>query len=474
MDYIFPPRTHVILSQQAHPISWPLILAELCDNSFDAYSSCIRIKRVAQKRLVVTDDGRGCDDIESMLSLGGHNPHDTDGSGFYGVGFKDVCFNIAPEISIDTTRDHIRRTVRVNWNDVRNSDEWASRGQPDPENVPSRANGTRLEFSPLTKMWRNESKIFETLGYIFAPALSSGKQIWLESNRKSPVAIKPWTMPKLIDPIELDLVVGGRQVHLRAGVLHESESSKWAGFSYAYAHRMCFTEPQSFGVPPNTEYSVSRMCAYVVLGPQWKEYRTKNKQDLLDSAKEELGEAMWIACKDLIETSTRQAETMVNDRLASDVTDMLQAAIKPNNEEPDLGKARRRRPKVPEKPGTVEPAGTGGKHKRARRIQPGGRLMRRFVQHGIRMEWRDGMNGVIGRVDRDGCRVFLNANSAFLQPLRKKNNRDAIWMLCMFLIADADRTMDSGGQYFLQQRYDSLIEALSDILVPLDEEDGTS
>jgi len=444
------PDTSVLVPLHNQKLPWHVALAELCDNSFDAGASRVRIAFLGLRQLQVSDDGNGCDSIENMLTLGRHHRHKTTSVGQYGVGLKDAAVWLWGRTRINTIYRGILRSVEVNWSKLAKSDEWKIL-ESEPVDAPQGEKGTCIEFLGTDHHRRDYNKIVERLSYIFTPAIRSGRQIVIEQPRKKAILCTAWEMPALEKVIQTSFEIHGKTVNLYAGVIAEGHDTPYWGFSFAYGHRMIMDRPSALGSKGRT---VSRICGLVTLDRKWR--IAKNKDGIVED-QDALEDAIWQHCHEIIEESSHQAEIISNSRLAIDITHDLQERLA------ELAKARR--PGDTGKRGTQTPTGKGTPHTKATKLQPGSHIMQRYASKGIRMEWKSFPNGDLGSVDLPGKVIYLNKNHNYLDALIEAQNRAAITQICLVLLCETAMKIESDGQMKLfKTDYEQFTDALSDLL----------
>jgi anti-sigma regulatory factor (Ser/Thr protein kinase) len=95
-DKDLAPTAHVLNSIANDNLSWKLAIGELIDNAIDAEAKQITIVVGPNRRsgipefFSVKDDGKGCEDITSMVQIGRHDAHDASIMGRFGIGAKNA------------------------------------------------------------------------------------------------------------------------------------------------------------------------------------------------------------------------------------------------------------------------------------------------------------------------------------------------------------------------------------------------
>lgn len=178
------PKGHFLESIRATPISAREAICELVDNSYDAGAASVWVNYDAE-RITVRDDGSGCADLRSMLTLGEHAPHKTTKLGRYGVGLKNASIGMGDVATIVTIRGGIERRAEINWPSVIEHDFETQ----DPTERPSKSKpGTTIT------LWLNRRiqthRLERDLAYAFAPAILAGRDLYLNDSK-----VAAWIAP---------------------------------------------------------------------------------------------------------------------------------------------------------------------------------------------------------------------------------------------------------------------------------------
>lgn len=430
------PHVELLRALRQQRLKWSILISELVDNSFDAGASRVEIQVGPRKQVVVTDDGTGCGDIAAMLTLGGRQSHATTKLGRYGIGLKDAALYLWGVTNIETVHRGELRRISVEWSKVEGRDgKWIV---PDAtvEDAGARI-GTKIEFSKIDKNLPvtrpGEKSIVDELGWIFAPALLSGKQIVIKSNRR--VTCAPYQLPPLTDIVEATFAIDGRGVRIRAGIVADGQPNSRPGFTLQHGHRSI----KSTALGSNG-MSTSRVAGIVELDSQWA--LSKNKDDITELS-DELGEAIFARCESMLRKADTQARSLESSALSAAVSERLTAALQ------SLAAANRRerrdKPEVSQA-GTVTPKATERRRRRAAKVHDIEGAIARAAKSGVRLDWSDSIEA-IGQADLLGNRVTLNSSLPLLKRLRVEENADAIAIIAFGVYVDGVRESPTPQRY---------------------------
>lgn len=417
MNVSVSPAMLVGMKDNSH-FHWKDVVGELIDNSFDAGAKRVSVQFGPPKTFCVSDDGRGCGNMERMLTIGDH--YNTKATlGRYGVGLKDAACWLWGEMRINTETDKTAHKAVIEWGKLAAQASW---NIPDPEAVAITGNtGTTLTFRNIHRSFPDYKKMIDDISYFFAPALWGGCQIVMGTGRKKPIAIAPWTLPEMTNVIEDTFQIEGKQVKIRVGIVKEGVENKRMGFTYCHGHRVLMnTAAGAKG------HSVSRIAGTVELGKGWT--LSRNKDSVLDKHFPDLEAAIYYRCGNIIHTAEEQSQRIESSALANKVTDGLKALMEEKRKES--------RPNKGDSSGTVKPKATGVKRRRAANTKPGDKVMNALRSGSVRMEWDPSMNGELGRVDLLGGVIYLSPNHKRLAYHKANRNHDALIDACMALFAN--------------------------------------
>lgn len=426
--------------------TWSMVLGELCDNSFDAGASRIELEFSA-KTLTVTDDGCGCDNIDSMLTLGRHYHRSSTRLGRYGVGLKDAACWLWGTLGVCTTHAGVMRIANVDWEKLANAPTWPRMIQT---KVASTAkNGTQLRFERFAKKLPDLDKLARELGYMYGPAILAGRQIRISGPRRQAILVRAWQMPALTQQITEHFEVDGKRVKLVAGIVAEDAVNDRPGFSICHEHRViCNSALRTDG------YSTARFCGTLILDNSWR--LSRNKTDITDELTDDLKDAVFYRCESLLKQAATQAKYLRNNALESSVTEKIRVMLGKI-----VGVKEKRKSPTGDQPGTVTPKHTGRNRNPRKNTQPGNKVATQLAGR-VRMEWAARNDGLLGSVDLPGAVIYLNSNHERLAQHQKLENDEALADACMVLVTFEEMERQERSKLF--QDYSSFMEALSSVM----------
>lgn len=418
------PETAILQALRNQSLSYKAILGELIDNSFDAGATRIRIE-VVGKDLVVEDDGDGCADLASMVTLGKHIKQAGTRLGRYGVGLKDAALWLGGPTRIRSVHGGIVRNVFIDWDHLH---DWEI---PDPTEIEASPGerGTRITFHGITHRFPDGERYSELVGdisYLFTPALKSGKQIVFKGKNKQPITATRFELPRLEHIVDTDIVVDGKRAHVHVGVVPDGDANPRPGIAYTHGFRVIMgggsTALGCGGKSP------ARISGWVSLDSGWR--LNKNKDGVnIDS--DRLGDAVYAVIRNIVDIAARQTMSIRSAALAQKLTSMLRGMT------PGTGDAKRDR--TGEKPGTIDQKGSGRKHRNATKAKNG--ESRRVVSLGrMSIDFKSCVQPSIGEVDLSGEFIWLAENNPWIVRLRKEENADALVTAAIGLFAAEDHT----------------------------------
>lgn len=450
------PHVELLRALRQQSFKFATLIAELVDNSLDADAKRVEVAIGPKKNITIADDGVGCCDISAMLTLGGRQHHKSTKLGRYGIGLKDAALYLWGTTTIQTVhRGQLRRVV-VNWPELEGSGKWTV-GDPVVE-APNGQLGTTICFSQIIRNLPSIEPLLDELGYIFAPAILSGRQIILTSrgNRRPCVAHQ---LPPMTEVVNAEFEVSGRGVRLKAGIVAEGHANKRSGFIFQHGHRSIMNTSLGCGA-----FSPSRISGVVELDGKWS--LSKNKDDVQDF-QDELGAAIFARCEAMLRRADVQARTLVSAVLTDEVSKRLTEALQ------SLGAARKREArdsKNKNNQGGITPKGTDQKRRRAKQVHDIDGSIERAARGGVKVEWSDSLNGTVGEADLPGSRIKLNANLPLLARLRRDENADAIAILAFTVFVDRVRECDGYQRYLPSVEPTSFVESLGKVLAGMPDE----
>lgn len=408
------PTTALIHALSQQNLKWEQVLSELVDNSIDAGASRVDIEFGPSRRLAIIDDGQGCKDIEAMFRLGDHRAHSTTKLGRYGIGLKDAALFLKGVTDIDTVHKSQRSRVAIDWNGIQDHDgRWCA---PDPVvTVTNDKPGTTITFSGFSRRLPRQDEQRDKLGFIFAPALLSGRQIRLCTKGKA-YPCSPYQLPTLTDMVQASFSIEGRGITLRAGIVADGVKNRYPGFTLQHGHRAIITT--ALGAK---HYSVSRIAGIVELDGSWA--LTKNKDDITE-LQDELGETLFRACEGMLRKADLQSQQLESTALNATVSELLSDAIR------QAARKQRERRTDSDEPqvGTMEPTGSGRQRRRASKVSDKDGPIDKAAKKGLTLDWGD-LDNVIGKADLTAGRVTLNSGMPILESLRRDNQSGALALI---------------------------------------------
>jgi hypothetical protein len=437
------PRAHLLESHANGNMPWWKALAELIDNSLDAGARRVSIERCG-KKIIVSDDGNGVEDVSAMFRLGEHKKSSSTKLGRYGIGAKDAWLSCSDVMKVVSTKDGVKTTLQVDYHElVRNSWQCQDPTQESTE-LP---NGTSLEFKLRSDKRAPGREAIDMISWVFSPAIKDGLQLLVgEGNSKQrPEVLKPVEMPDLHDVVDSSFDIDGKLVRIRIGILPEGISLARGPFWLVHGHRViCET---SLGI----KGGVGRMGGTITLGTGWR--LSRHKDDLTEN-KDRLEDAIYTRIEPILEKASAIAETLEIASLRAEIESMLNEA---------LGEVlEKRRGKGGGKSGSVEPKNTGRKRRNASESDP---MIAGSVElpasvgkmsklRGIKFDWCDMEGDTMGKFDPLGGRVSLNTNNPFVSAMRESRNVLAQQVCVCSLLADYASRHSDGQKLFSFQYTD--------------------
>ncbi len=441
------PRPHVLLSLASQNLTWPKALGELIDNAFDnAATRVVITTSKAANSVTVEDDGNGVRDVLSLVTLGYHDPSNTNSIGMYGIGAKDAWAFTGGEILIDTVRNGVRTVLNF---DGRKQENWNC---ADPVNYScTAANGTTLTL-PLHDRNQPSNEVFERLSFIFTPALSRGLQIIRSLDKKPRELLKPWKLPMLQDIVHSHFDIDGKHVEIEIGILQAGERMKNGPFWLQYDNRNIDSTSLGAG-----QYSTMRVAGVIRLGKGWT--LTKNKDDLTEKNKERLADAIFARIESVLKKAEAMAEDIESQALRNELETWLNQSLATTK--------RKQKRCEGTTTGSVSPVGTSRTIKRAAKVHesiPGNCELTSPVgrKRGFTLDWCEDDAGIMGRFDASGSRVHLNVLHPFIAYAKQSNNRVAYMSAAFALISDYASTHKDNNK-LLQFEWSGFADAFSQL-----------
>lgn len=432
------PETEILYALRSQSLSYKAILGELIDNSFDAGATRVRIE-IDGHDLIVEDDGNGCADLVSMITLGKHIKQSGTKLGRYGVGLKDAALWLGGPTRIRSVHGGTARTLHIDWDHLK---DWTV---PDPIEMPAGASerGTRIIFQKISHRFPDGERFAELvsdLSYTFTPALKSGRQIvFVGKNRKTTTAQR-FELPRLEHVVDCDVSVGGKTAHVHVGVVPDGDSNPRPGIAYTHGFRVIIGQT-ALGCGG---HSPARISGWVALDNGWR--LNKNK-DGVNVDEDQLDAAVFGAIGNIVNIASKQAMSIKSAALAQRLTSMFRDLASRGDAKRDQTKAN---------PGTIKPTSAGRKHQKASNSRPGD--SRRVSNVGrMNIDFRSCSQPSIGEVDVRGGMIWLAENNPWIAQLRSCENVEALVTAAVGLFA----AEDASSQPALPARWAKETESMS-------------
>jgi hypothetical protein len=463
------PSAQWLIAASEQSLDWKRALGELIDNAFDAGASTIQIG-FKKNALEVSDDGNGCDDLAKMLTLGKHFRQSSTSLGRYGIGLKEAALWIggvtaettlttSPELVLETVHNGIKRGISINWFVTSQSPDW-DYGEVSVTPATHGARGTKLLFrgvkhrTPDGERWR---RLVEDIGYLYSPAIKQGKRILLSRVNAGTDEAPRLRMPELFPGhIDTSIAIGKRKARVFVGMVRNPQENTRPGITYMHGFRVIL-ENTGLGCG---DASTRRVWGFVELKEGWR--LSKNKDDI-GSDKDELGAAVYGACKSLLDKIAADDATVKSAAFATSLTEALRGLFGAPDKKAFRDKG--------DKSGSIEPIHGPKKHKKARKLQPGERIAQEMRGGKLRVEFAPSPpdDVSVGRVDPAGERVILHENHPYVQKIRAGQNHDAGFLLVLSLVVGHDSALGPNGQRLIPgiaelQFEDRFAAGLGDVL----------
>jgi len=414
----YTPDSHYLLSMTAQNLPWWKILAELIDNSFDAQADRVEII-LKNKTVTVRDNGKGMQDISQAVRLGGHNPAHGAGLGMYGVGLKDAWLASGPRIDITTVHHKKRSALSLDISSFSKTWEGPDAVVTDTED-PS---GTEITLHLRAGRNKPDLYAFEKLAWTFSPAILQGRQIVkIDAGGSKPMIAS--VMPAFTESVSDTFEVEGKPVSICIGLLKLGERMFDGPFAFAYRHRII--ESNALG---SKGLSCLNVGGKVTLGQGWKFHKNK---DGIEDCKDQLEDAIFSRIEPLLQKADKLAmdveSSVIRSQLESLINDAMGETIREN------------RNGVRESQGTVKPANTGRKRRKAVLVdltKPGSvDIGRQSSRSGFKIDWCNMEEETIGRYDSRTSTVNLNISHPFVLLVKTKHNMPALFSTAIAVLTE--------------------------------------
>lgn len=459
------PDSHLLSSYVNQNLTWPKVLAELVDNSFDAGATRVVVTcKQKERAITVEDDGRGAKDVLALVTLGRHVEHRTTSLGTYGVGAKDAWLWCGGIIDIDSVHAGKRSTLHVDYRDVQ-ANGWKC-------DDPVIAESTASSYMKIRLGLRDGKRVptpdaFDRLAFLFTPALRRGLQI-VNSGGQIKKALEPASLPHLQESVNAEFDIDGKSVTINIGIVPEGEKMRHGPFWLQYGHRII--DSVSLGASSGSvSYSTLRVGGVIELGKGWR--LTKNKDDLSE-LNNRLGDAIFCRIESLLKKGETLSESIESQALRTELETALNQAV---------ASAADRRKESRDKGDThlrVFPVNTGRRRKNAAKTQDGNGSVVGGTgagrRRGFALDWCDEDEDIVGRFDATGSRVLLNRNHKFVSNAKASNNRGALLSSVYVLIANHAATHDRTGNNLLAFEFSDFAQVYGKLSQSFSDEGGSS
>lgn len=435
VEYIAaPPTGEYLRSLVNEPLSFSIALGELIDNALDANALRVSVDVGKSKRgsfVVVKDDGEGCANVTDMVCLGKHTEHRTTQLGRYGIGAKNAMLWIGGLESaaiIRSTRNTTTRSLTCAWKEY--ARRWLLR-VPDERPAAVGERGTEITITECIRRFpegRALEKLLDHLGYTYSRAIAQGRQIQLRVARGKPIIVQPWTPPALTEVVDTQIMVGERTARVCVGIVKDGCENPKPGITYCHGFRVVLKNgPLGCG-----GYDHANVCGFVDLDKSW--HLAKNKNDV-SQHKEELGQAVFLALHSMLIKAAQRSHQIQFAQFDKETNTVLNELVGT-----PVSKVTRR--PTGEKPGTVEPVGTP--RAKPETSRPGSTKYRRAAPPLALTYGNLGDKGGFG--DASDNTIILNTAHPFVAAMRRDEQRAALLMIALMLLAEHKQNEQPNGQ----------------------------
>jgi hypothetical protein len=164
----------------------------------------------------------------------------------------------------------------------------------------------------------------------------------------------------------------------------------------------------------------------------------------------------------MLKRASSQAAMLRNSAFEGAVTEKLRVLLGGTGGQSNDRKAKREPPK--NSTGRVMPTGSGRRHKKARNEQSGDTFGSSVNLSGIMFEWESKDDGLIGRADIPGNRIYLNEKHSRLAHHKEAENVDAIADLCCVVLMDEAIRNRESSKLSIVRDFSGLTAAISEVL----------
>lgn len=351
-----PPTTHMIMSMRRQDMASWLAVAELVDNCFDAKATEVRIVfDDAAKTICIADNGVGAPDPAAICTMGEHNSEGRGTSGRYGIGAKDAVLALGTAVHVKSVRLGVCRVVKCDFDVQVATGKW-SLFEDDYECADR--NGTAVTVCNVLRMIKH-TLLAKKLGSIFAPAIRSGSKIWCGDILCE--------APDLVDVTEYRCGEGeirGKRYSWWAGIRKDGQDVD-GGWRFEFKHR-CLDETSCNRAYGTEGLDIHKFYGVITLiepdDADDDELWTVNKHKTSADELQDLCEHIFPEVKDLLEQCEAEHSLSIGADVARDVGVGLTEALR------NQRKREKRQSSEDCGSGTVKPANSGKKRRRAARV----------------------------------------------------------------------------------------------------------
>ena len=450
MDGMLPVSPSYLYSIKAQAsLTWLKIICELIDNSFDANARNVGITWKTGDAFCFEDDGAGCDNLLRMITLGVRQSHDTNSVCFYGVGAKQAMVWMWGTTHIETLHASGAHELKIDWERV------ASGQDPFPT---SQAPSRRVKPGTLITCYtdRHAPKpqgLMADLSTTYTPAIEAGRRIVVTMRGRIPEVVRKRQWPQCSELIEDDIEVAGRRVHVKMGMVADGVQNTYQrGFAFERDYRVILESAIGAG-----EYSTSRIAARITLGNEW---RLATNKDDFNEFKDEIGDAIFDRCGDLLKRASEQAMTIEDQSFNVELAGELNTITK---------RGKEKRPNEGEATGTVEPKRSGRRRTMADVVDGDGDVTEKNQdgngKAGSKKKtgytadtYSDANSMTLGKYDRDANRIQLNIGNPYIKDLYGSRDKGQMMPILYVILAEADRQQQAKEEPLFAQYGDYLAQ----------------
>jgi hypothetical protein len=225
---LIPPSTGTIKAMIAADLSLKECVTELVANSLDQDPTEIELRLDKAKAIFsISDNGKGCSDLEKMVEIGTHIPNDKHSIGRHGVGFKDAATWLGENSIVDSmTRKGKKQSAFADWQNMIALGSWSVQFDHDSDR---KTPGLTVKISGLYprrfRAWK------EVPGYIsegFSAAIDAGVKISVDGKE-----VRSNPEPLLDKKIFFQGAWAGLKFQGFAGILADRKAAK-SGWEIRY------------------------------------------------------------------------------------------------------------------------------------------------------------------------------------------------------------------------------------------------